>query len=304
MDKLNATSKLGGIRANLFLIGASKCGTTFMHELLSQHPDIQMCDTKELWYFQRKDYLDDIDWYQSKFEQYETKRYLGESSPIYSETTEFPDVPRRIFEYNPSSKIIYLIRNPFDRLRSAWIQAQSTGHWAERKFYKSKMPLVYRDAVFTYPPFLEACRYWTHVQNYRKYFEDRSIKVVIFEDFTHSTREVMLGVFKFLDVDQSMFLNLTSEKRNSSEGKVMFNPWPGRLRRAVPAVLRRRAPLFVRNIIEKNIYRFPNHELKDAVLTQDDHKKIYAELSWEVKSIYKYLNIDGDPWHFFDNFDF
>ena len=43
-------------RPNLFIIGASKCGTTMLHDLLAQHPDIFMSWPKELWHFNRMDY--------------------------------------------------------------------------------------------------------------------------------------------------------------------------------------------------------------------------------------------------------
>ena len=36
---------------NLFIVGAAKCGTTSMHEYLSQHPEIFMAPDKELKYF-------------------------------------------------------------------------------------------------------------------------------------------------------------------------------------------------------------------------------------------------------------
>ena len=37
--------------ANLFIVGASKCGTTFLHDILGQHPDIYMSKPKELFHF-------------------------------------------------------------------------------------------------------------------------------------------------------------------------------------------------------------------------------------------------------------
>ena len=36
---------------NLFIIGSMKSGTTFLHDLLSEHPDIFMCTPKEPDYF-------------------------------------------------------------------------------------------------------------------------------------------------------------------------------------------------------------------------------------------------------------
>ncbi|WP_279401832.1 hypothetical protein [Piscibacillus salipiscarius] len=41
-------------KANLFVIGASKCGTTSLYEILKEHPNICMSNLKETGYFAKK----------------------------------------------------------------------------------------------------------------------------------------------------------------------------------------------------------------------------------------------------------
>lgn len=50
-------------RPNLFVIGASRCGTTFIHDVLGQHPEIFMSPIKEPSYFNRSDQGDHLDEY-------------------------------------------------------------------------------------------------------------------------------------------------------------------------------------------------------------------------------------------------
>jgi hypothetical protein len=283
------------MKVNLFLIGASKCGTTFMHDLLSQHPLIEMSVIKEPRHFQKSMSEVDILEYHSLFNFEKGATYYGESSPNYSETTVFTEVPRKIYKYNPNAKIIYLVRNPFERLKPTWIQAQSSGHWHEVKMYEGKMPFEFRDAVFDYPPFLEACRYWTHLKNYRNYFSDSNILVLLFEKLTLSPLETMDNVFEFLEVDGNVPLNFNAAHKNSSDGKEVFNPW----RAKVDNILPKMSPLFLKNWVRTAVGRVSQMPFKPPNLTNEDVQRIHFELSPEVKGLYSYLNIDNDPWQFF-----
>jgi hypothetical protein len=49
--EIGRSCNLASASPNLFLIGAMKSGTTTLHELLAQHPEIAMCDPKEPCYF-------------------------------------------------------------------------------------------------------------------------------------------------------------------------------------------------------------------------------------------------------------
>jgi len=49
-------------------------------------------------------------------------------SPIYSETKLMPEIPKRIYDYNPNAKIIYIVKNPIERLKSVWRQTLFNEH--------------------------------------------------------------------------------------------------------------------------------------------------------------------------------
>ena len=200
-------------KQNIFLIGAPKCGTTFLHDLLKQHKEICMCHIKEPLFFNDDAYFEKMEWYQSLFRHCKNERYIGESSPVYSLTTYFPDIPNRIYKFNPDSKIIYLIREPFSRLKSVYKQTMSTGHWEHTKLFDKKMPINFQDAIFEYPSYIEATRYWTNLNNYRKYFPDSSIKVVFFEDLVANPVIVIESIFQFLQLRKILVSRLIMLKK-------------------------------------------------------------------------------------------
>ena len=97
---------------NLFIVGASKCGTTGLYHLLEKHDECCMSSVKEPHYFNSTEKTKD--WYLSLFTACKGSSVIGEASPIYSETTYFPSVPGKIYEFNPSAKIVYMVRHPYE----------------------------------------------------------------------------------------------------------------------------------------------------------------------------------------------
>ena len=263
-----------------------------------------MSSKKEPYLFWGVDYQEVLDECSSLFSRCENERYFGESSPIYSETIQFPEVPRRIYEYNTSAKIIYLVREPFSRLRSAFKQALSTGHWIEERLYsryKNKMPLVYGDAVFSYPPLLDATKYWTHVQCYRHYFPDDSIKVVLFEDLIMDTAEAVKAICSFLDIDDRATFEFEIAEENRGAGKTVYNPWPGRIRKLIPEAVLGSMPEGVKNLARDSVKILPVPNIAPPVLCPEDEARVRDILAIEVEGIYRYLGIQDDPWNFFSH---
>src|ERR1700733_8619605 len=122
---------------NLFIVGAAKCGTTSLYEYLNQHPEIYMCPVKEPHFFSNKvenlnkdlyrapepgkkyhtKVIKDIDVYTSLFDDGAAYKIRGEASPSYLWDS---DVAQKLYQYNPNAKIIIILRDPIDRLVSAY----------------------------------------------------------------------------------------------------------------------------------------------------------------------------------------
>jgi len=69
---------------NYLVIGAQRCGTTWLAETLGQHPDIYVPRPKEIHFFNHSEnYAKGIDWYRSRFPGYEGQRAVGEFTPNY-----------------------------------------------------------------------------------------------------------------------------------------------------------------------------------------------------------------------------
>jgi len=96
------------------VIGAQKAGTTSLHRMLRQHPQIHMPKTKELHYF---DFYYDRgpDWYAAQFHPRRRHRSIGEATPNY---LDGPLAKQRVISDLPDARIVVIMRNPVDRAQS------------------------------------------------------------------------------------------------------------------------------------------------------------------------------------------
>jgi hypothetical protein len=115
------------------IIGAQKAGTTFLYEVLCQHPRVLEADKKEIHYFDSPRFQKGELWYRAHFpfppgskDKYQT----GEASAYY---ILHPHTPRRMAELIPQTKIIALLRNPVERAYSNYHQ-QSRKEWESLSF--------------------------------------------------------------------------------------------------------------------------------------------------------------------------
>jgi hypothetical protein len=109
------------------IIGAQKSGTSFLYDLLTQHPYVKRAALKELHYFDRH-FDRGIEWYRSQFPlprwKEERKSITGEATPNY---LFHPHAARRMAEVVPQARLIVLLRNPVDRAYSNYYKEVKRG---------------------------------------------------------------------------------------------------------------------------------------------------------------------------------
>ena len=104
---------------DFLIIGAQKCGTTYLYDELVKHPNIATARTKEIHYFDAY-YAKGVHWYRTFFPRHSLSEarpsiLTGEASPSY---LFYPHTAKRVHELMPQVKVIALLRNPVDRAYS------------------------------------------------------------------------------------------------------------------------------------------------------------------------------------------
>lgn len=172
-----------------------KCGTTSLYYYLGQHPEIFMSREKEPRFFiDSQNARKGLDWYESLFPDV-SARVRGEASPQYSSYPTHRGVAQRMHELVPEAKLIYLVRDPIERIVSDYM-----GHYANRLEHQ---PIS--DAVAPSPTNEYVCRsrYHAQLEQFLRYYPRERILVLSQSELMRERRASLRRVFGFLDVDPS-----------------------------------------------------------------------------------------------------
>ena len=188
--KLPDDAAVPGALPNCIVIGAMKCGTTSLNFYLHQHPDIFMARPKELNFFlKERNWYRGVDWYRSHFSKRMPIR--GETSPLYAALPVYEGVPERMHAVVPEASLIYLVRDPVERLRSHYCHARL--HIGERR--------TFEDALEQNPLMFGVSSYHAQLTHYLRHFPRERILIVPSEDLKSNRLGTLRRIFTFLGVD-------------------------------------------------------------------------------------------------------
>lgn len=106
------------IKPSLFIIGTQKGGTTYLFNFLNQQEKISSSARKEFDFFSTNHFYNKgLQWYLDYFIFRRKHQITFEASANY---LYYSKSYQRIFDYNPKSKLIILLRNPTERAYSSW----------------------------------------------------------------------------------------------------------------------------------------------------------------------------------------
>lgn len=168
-----------------------KAGTTSLHNYLDEHPDIAMSAYKELDFFcAEKTWNRGVEWYVDQFDDAPVR---GESSPGYTKHPAFSGVPERMVQIIPDAKLVYLVRDPIDRIVSHYVDSYSFGRES------GTLDEVMADLDDNH--YVNCSRYDMQLSQYDGFYPPERILVVTSEALKLDRTATLQTVFRFLDVD-------------------------------------------------------------------------------------------------------
>jgi Sulfotransferase family len=197
-----------GMEPNFIVIGAMKSGTTSLHAYLRDHPQVFMPEKKELHFFVEEwNWKRGWEWYRSLFAAAGPQALaVGEASPTYTKYPDFPGVPEKIVRLLPDVRLIYIIRQPIDRMCSHFLHLSGGG--AER--------LPIDRALLENPLYLNVSRYAMQLGRYLEHFPFEQILVVKTEELKSNRQAAMERIFGFLGVDSAWSSPVLRKELNTS----------------------------------------------------------------------------------------
>lgn len=201
---------------NLFVIGAPKCGTTSLYMYLKGHPQVHMSPTREPNYFaadlahdparQSFVYGRDGAAYLRLFERAGTKPIVGEASTRYLSSRRAPMLIRAA---SPEARIVAMVRNPVDMLRSLHAHKLAAGTEDIADFEHAlaadldrrsgrRIPARANPLLATYR---DRARYGELLLPWFETFGPQSVHVIVLEDVVRQPDLQFERLLDFLAVD-------------------------------------------------------------------------------------------------------
>jgi hypothetical protein len=262
---------------NLVVVGAMKAGTTSMHNYLGLHPEITVSVDKEARFFQDPDMLDWVGIYQRNFAP--GTRLRAESTPFYSKSPVFPGVVDRMADLVPDARIIYMVRDPIDRIVAEYVEQMQWG--------AASRPL---DVELSEPEdptnwLVASSRYATQLALYQERFGKEGVLVVDLTDLGADTAGVMGDVFGFLGLDR---LDLGADDFrifNARDDKGTFPEWVHRLRRGPVARGLNKLPAGLRQRVSSTAWRVLKKPVEVPEITPDTLARLRHALEPEMDAL-------------------
>ena len=184
-------------------IGAMKAGTSMLHTLLSEHPQVAMAaHRKEVMFFDRH-WARGVPWYEAHFDS-SSPRVPGEVTPGY---LFHPEAAQRIHAVVPDVRLFAVLRDPVERAYSQY------------KFFVKEHGYAHGvDAFLTeHPNAIERGLYATQLQRFRACFPSDQLLVLLFEDLIVDPVGQTQRVFAHIGVDATFAPPSAGKRLNVSE---------------------------------------------------------------------------------------
>jgi hypothetical protein len=256
---------------NFIIIGAMKCATTSLHYYLNLHPQISMSSPKELNFFIReRNWPKGIEWYSSHFSG--ESKIFGEASVNYAAFPDFDGVPARMKAVVPSARLIYIIRDPIQRIISHYVHEVA----ADRENRAIEDAL----SQFEDNPYISRSMYYMQLEKYMEFFPERSILILVLEDLQTEVRATMSKTFQFLEVDPNFYSPKFHHKRHKSLQKRRKSTIGRRLEKTYDLKIARLFP----NSLRWNIGWFLSIPFSRPILKPVLPVNLYTELGAYLKN--------------------
>ncbi|NVJ49960.1 MAG: sulfotransferase domain-containing protein [Gammaproteobacteria bacterium] len=293
-------------KPNFFIVGAAKCGTTSLASSLALHEEIFISKIKEPHYFIPSNIkttlpiaINDFKEYSGLFSEADCENFLGEASVLY--LPMYKDViPRIKAEIGEDVKIIIILRNPNERMKSAFEHS--------KRFNAMETASTLEQALLEEPERVKKglnpmlCYSWLsqYGEQCKAYFDAfEHVKVIFYEEFIKNQRDVLVEIFEFLGVNSENYDYSKNVHENKSigtwkigfVGRYLNYLLPGsaryRLREKYPKLYS-----MIFSLVKKVLLR------KGGKIVLDQR---FSEISKQTEKLQEFVNVPSSLWSDINN---
>ncbi|MAZ72133.1 MAG: hypothetical protein CMC70_03205 [Flavobacteriaceae bacterium] len=261
---------------NFLIIGCNKGGTTSLFQYLKEHPEVFMPRIKEPMFFnyyqktgedgafRTQKVIKSFPSYRKIFEGSEAYKVSGEASTSYLAN---PYCAANIYDFNPTMKLIAILRNPIERAFSNYLMYVRWGE--EKRTFKNALKDEMEGKELPQgKQYIYLGRYLKSLQIYSSTFGEEQIKVLLYDDLKSSPHQLFKEVCGFLNIDDSFTPNLN--KRFNTNDAVEIRP------------------------IYRNLKRLDRKFNFSKILPNSLKKKIHAKPTMKAREKQKLIDLYND----------
>lgn len=288
---------------NFFILGVAKCGTTTLHNILRQHPEIFMTKMKEPQFFDNeerysKGYKDYLNVYFSGSEDYLIR---GESTPGYFCR---PDVvaPRMVKDLDAGNlKFVVLVRDPVARAHSHYLHRLKTA--AETHSFEDALevePQLLASNPELWAGYFHDGLYGEFASRWFHYFAREKFLFIVAEELATNRIGALTRICKHLGVDpefqwkEQRSLNKAGVPRSRLIMEVLVRP-PNIVKRVIKASGSEHLMLFSRRI-RQLVRRLNTREIRPPKLDERMVMNLRRKYHEDMVLFGQLTGVDVSPW--------
>lgn len=203
-------------KPNFLYLGPDKSGSSWIFEILRQHPQVFVPACKDVYYFDQQ-FERGPDWYLEFFAKAPAEALArGEISHSYLFSAKAAE---RIGDFLPGVKLFSSLRNPVDRCFSHYLYLRSSGLVSKPfEAVLEERPGLIRSSLYADP-----------VAGYQRRFPPEQLQFLLFDDLERDARAYAFQIFRFLGVECSEKIDYGAKvrpaRRARSEGLARLVKW-------------------------------------------------------------------------------
>ncbi len=286
---------------DFIIIGAPRCGTTYLSNNLAEHPQIflglgeENYSAGDVHFFDiasqpgKNNFAKGMEWYTELFSDAKPGQLIGEKTADYLSD---PNAAKLIYNTLGKIKLIAVVRDPLLRA------------WSHYNHSRHKLPLKTRfDYLLQHPSrdklgILETGKYFSLLQPFFEHFGKNQLMVVVQDDLESVPVETLHRVCQFLGVDPSFEFPHKADRVNSSSNSLIshITARVGRwLKHNFPDLYKYLINGPVSDIMTKSILTLRGKSINKARpenlhLSLENRVKLKAYYQEDTRKLGKYLN--------------
>lgn len=265
------------------IIGAMKCATSTLHDQLARVEGVSMSEPKEPNFFSDEgNWARGLEWYESLFSTMPEGDLKGESSTHYTKLPTYPDAAHRFHTHLPNAQLIYVMRDPIDRLVSQYIH-----EWSQRVI---EADCTIDHAIDVHSPLVEYSMYAMQLKPYIELYGQERILPVFFERLMAQPQQEFERIGRFLGISTPMCWE-PDEAKNVSAQRQRRGPFLDAVLR-VPLFQRLRRMMMPESMRERIRSRWTMQERPE--LSASSIQKLQDQLDPDIRQLGEMLGIELD----------